>query len=186
MKPFIWKWILHTISFSCKSKSFSHLDSVWNWGTREHGNGILPREPRMISTYSSFQDGGWSWWRIAKETFKLPFKTRRFFQKLSVWSRQNCLSRYHLQSDQNFWNFWVNSRQPKFLILWPLCQTCFSNLTKDWMKMCPYSFLLLVFLSFSFVSSLFFQSLETVQLHFPGTSPRFGRKLPHSWGKKKI
>ena len=37
VKPFIWKWVLQAVLFSCKSKSFSHLDSFWNRGTREFG-----------------------------------------------------------------------------------------------------------------------------------------------------
>ena len=44
-KPFIWKWVLQAISFSCKSVIFirmvSHLDSLWNRGTRELENGLL-------------------------------------------------------------------------------------------------------------------------------------------------
>ena len=44
-KHFIWKWVLHEVSLSCKSKSFirmvSHLASLWNRGTRELGDGIL-------------------------------------------------------------------------------------------------------------------------------------------------
>ena len=45
-KPFLWKWVLHPVSFSCKSKVIfirmvSHLDSLWNRGTRELGNGLL-------------------------------------------------------------------------------------------------------------------------------------------------
>ena len=47
-KPFIWKWVLRAVSFSCKSKSFSfhlrlasHLDSLWNRGTKELENGLF-------------------------------------------------------------------------------------------------------------------------------------------------
>ena len=29
-KAFIWKWVLHAVSFSSKSKSFSYLDSLWD------------------------------------------------------------------------------------------------------------------------------------------------------------
>ena len=47
-KPFIWKWVLHAVSFSCKSKVIlirmvSQFDSLWNRGTRELGNGLLDR-----------------------------------------------------------------------------------------------------------------------------------------------
>ena len=43
---FVWKWVKHPVSFSCKSKVIfirmvSHLDSLWNRGTRELGNGLL-------------------------------------------------------------------------------------------------------------------------------------------------
>ena len=34
-KPFIWKWFLLAVSCSCRSKSFSHLESPWDRGTRE-------------------------------------------------------------------------------------------------------------------------------------------------------
>ena len=44
-KPFIWKWVLHAVSFSCKTVIFirmvSRLDSLWNKGTKELGNGVL-------------------------------------------------------------------------------------------------------------------------------------------------
>ena len=40
-KPFIWKWLLHAILFSCKLNMVSHLDSLWNRGTRELGNGPI-------------------------------------------------------------------------------------------------------------------------------------------------
>ena len=44
-KPFMWKWLLHAVSFSWKSVIFirmvSHLDSLWNRGTRELGNGLF-------------------------------------------------------------------------------------------------------------------------------------------------
>ena len=44
-KPFLWKWVLNAVSFSCKSVIFkrivSHLDSLWNRGTRELGNGLF-------------------------------------------------------------------------------------------------------------------------------------------------
>ena len=43
-KPFIWKWILHACSFIFMQikvifvRMVSHLDSLWNRGTRELGN----------------------------------------------------------------------------------------------------------------------------------------------------
>ena len=44
-KPFIWKWVLPAVSFSCKSVIFmrmvSHLGSLCNRGTRELGNGLF-------------------------------------------------------------------------------------------------------------------------------------------------
>ena len=46
-KPFIWKWVLHAVSFSCKS--ISHLDSLWNRGTRELGNGLF--EQTLVTNF---------------------------------------------------------------------------------------------------------------------------------------
>ena len=52
-KPFIWKWVLHAVSFSCKS--ISHLDSLWNRGTRELGNGLLISCHTLLSRHQYFQ-----------------------------------------------------------------------------------------------------------------------------------
>ena len=61
-KPFIWKWVLHAVSFSCKSKcpfhKVSHLDLFWNRGTRQLENG-----PVHVYMYLSFFHAftAWTW-----------------------------------------------------------------------------------------------------------------------------
>ena len=62
-KPFIWKWALHAVSFSCKSVIFirmvSHLDSFWNREAQGNSEMVYCSVQRTTLQFSARWPGLW-------------------------------------------------------------------------------------------------------------------------------